>query len=74
MNTNNEELLKLSHKIKYERGKKHISQLDLSLTTGLTTRTISRIECGIINPKYSTLLKIADALKINLTELLNFKL
>ena len=74
MNVTKDELLKLGHKIKYERGKKHLSQLDLSLATSLTTRTISRIECGIIDPKYLTLLKIADALGISIVELLNFTL
>ncbi len=68
------EFLKLGYKIKYERVKKKISQLDLSLKTGLTTRTISRIECGTIDPKYSTLLKISNALNLNITELLDFKL
>ena len=69
-----EDFLKLGYKIKYLRNKKQLSQLDLSLKTGLTTRTISRIECGSIDPKYSTLVKIAEALETNLIELLNFSL
>ena len=70
----NENFLKLGYKIKYVRCKNDMSQLDLSLKTGLTTRTISRIECGQIDPKYSTLLKIANALSLDLPELLIFKL
>ena len=70
----NEEFLKLGHKIKYERSKRKISQLQLSLKTGLTTRTISRMECGNIDVKYSTLLKIARALDISVSNLLNFQL
>lgn len=69
-----EDFLKLGHKIKFERSKQKISQLDLSLLTGLTTRTISRIECGTIDPKYSTLVKIADALNLTIIDLLNFQL
>ena len=69
-----ENFLKLGHKIKYLRCKNKLSQLDLSLSTCLTTRTISRLECGQIDPKYSTLLKISDALGINLTDLLSFNL
>lgn len=69
-----EDFFKLGYKIKYLRNKKQLSQLDLSLKTGLTTRTISRIECGSIDPKYSTLVKIAEALETNLIELLNFSL
>lgn len=68
------DFLKLGYKIKYERVKKKISQLDLSLLTGLTTRTISRIECGTIDPKYSTLVKIAKALDLEIKDLLNFTL
>ena len=68
------DFLKLGSKIKYERVKKKISQLDLSLRTGLTTRTISRIECGTIDPKYSTLVKIAKALDLEIKELLDFTL
>lgn len=66
--------LKLGYKIKYERGKRKISQLALSMLTGLTTRTISRIECGTIDPKFSTLVKIANALELEVVELLDFKL
>ncbi|MBR1424901.1 helix-turn-helix transcriptional regulator [bacterium] len=69
-----EEFLKLGYKIKYERVKKNLSQLDLSLKTGLTTRTLSRIECGVIDPKYSTLVKISFALEMPLTDLLSFTL
>ena len=66
------ELLKLGYKIKYERVKRGVSQLDLALKTGLTTRSISRIECGTNDPKYSTLVRIAEALNLELIELLNF--
>ena len=68
------DFLILGYKIKFERSKKKLSQMDLSLKTGLTTRSLSRIECGIIDPKFSTLIKIAEALEIDLCELLNFKL
>lgn len=71
---NKDNFLKLGYKIKYQRGKKGISQLDLALKTGLTTRTISRIECGTIDPKYSTLVKISEALDIALPDLLTFVL
>ena len=68
------DFLKLGYKIKYERNKRGLSQLDLSLKTGLTTRSLSRIECGIIDPKYSTLAKIAEAFEIDICELLKFQL
>ena len=68
------DLLKLGYKIKYERLKRGLSQLDLALETELTTRTISRIECGIIDPKYLTLKKISNALKIDIKDMLDLKL
>lgn len=71
---NKDDFLKLGYKIKYLRSKKRLSQLDLSLKTGLTTRTISRIECGTIDPKYSTLVRISEALDSKLIDLLNFSL
>ncbi len=70
----NTDLFKLGYKIKYERVKQKLSQLDLALLTGLTTRTISRIECGIIDPKFSTLLKISSALSLEIKDLLDFQL
>lgn len=69
-----EDFLRLGYKIKFERGKQKISQLELALKTGLTTRTVSRIECGTIDPKLSTLIKIAEALGTKVTDLLNFQL
>ena len=68
------DFLKLGYKIKFERSKKKLSQMDLSLKTGLTTRSLSRIECGIIDPKFSTLIKIAEAIEIDLCDLINIKL
>ncbi len=69
-----DDFLKLGYKIKFERGKRKMSQLDLALKTGLTTRSISRIECGMIDPKLSTLQRISSALEIDIIELLNFNL
>ena len=69
-----EDFLRLGYKIKFERGKQKISQLELALKTGLTTRTVSRIECGTIDPKLSTLIKIAEALGTKVTDLLNIQL
>lgn len=69
-----ETFLKLGYKIKFERNKAKISQMELALKTGLTTRTISRVECGTIDPKLSTLMKIASSLNLDVKELLDFKL
>lgn len=71
---NRTDFLKLGYKIKFERCKRGLSQLDLSFKTGLTTRSLSRLECGIIDPKLSTLVKIAKAFDVEAYELLNFQL
>ena len=71
---NREFFFKLGYKITYERVKKQLSQLELSLQSGLTTRTLSRIESGTIDPKISTLKRIADALCIAIADLLKFEL
>jgi len=34
--------------------------------------TLSRIEAGLVDPKYLTLLKIAESLDTNLSKLLDF--
>ncbi len=39
---------------------------------GLEPSTISRIEKGMVEPKYLTLLHLAEALEIKLSELLDF--
>lgn len=38
----------------------------------LTKATVSRIENGIVDPKLSTLIKIADSLDISVSDLLNY--
>ncbi len=69
-----EEFLKLGLKIKFERLKRNLTQEQLAEIAGMNTRSLSTIECGESNPRYSTLLNISKALKMRITELLDFKL
>ncbi|MDR1168807.1 MAG: helix-turn-helix domain-containing protein [Heliobacteriaceae bacterium] len=69
-----DDFLKLGHKIKFERTRRKMSQLALALKTGLTTRSVSRIECGTNDPRYSTLMRIAQAFDMELSDLFNFRL
>ena len=56
--------------VKIERIKKGMTQLELSKKTGIGRITISKIEKGQFeNVKLSLLIKIADALDTNVTEL-----
>lgn len=74
MQHNNEDLLKLGNHIKNLRLDKKLTirMLCYNKGLGLEPSTISRIEQGIVDPKYLTLLKIAEALDIEIKDLLNF--
>ena len=49
-----------------------LSMLCYNKGLGLEPSTISRIEKGMVEPKYLTLLHLAEALEIKLSELLDF--
>ena len=65
----NDKLLILGQRIRFERLKKGLSQEELAEKTDLSRRAISCIECGVNDAKYTTLLKIADALEIDISVL-----
>ena len=67
-------LLQLGQKIRYERLKKGLSQEDLEEKSMVSRRTISEIERGNADIRYTNLLQISEALNMTLSELLNFKL
>jgi transcriptional regulator with XRE-family HTH domain len=58
----------IAERLKYERLKQHISQVDLSYCSGVRSSTISRIETGA-DPLFSNAIKIAKALDISLAQL-----
>jgi uncharacterized Tic20 family protein len=60
----------IAKKIIHFRKQKGITQEALSEVTGLNVRTIQRIESGEVDPRLYTLRSIADALGVNLEELL----
>ena len=61
--------MNLSKRIKKTRIKNGLTQLDLSKKSGLTLRTIQRIENGIYVPSTVLALKIAKTLKCNVEDL-----
>lgn len=67
-------LLKLGSKIRYERIKKKLSQEELAEIANLNMRSISMLECGLSDAKFTTLYKIANALEIELESLIKFTL
>ncbi len=67
-------LLKLGSKIRYERMKRQLSQEELAELANLNMRSISTIECGITDVKFTTLNKLAQAFGIEMQTLIEFKL
>mgnify|MGYP002623662363 CR=1 FL=1 len=67
-------LLKLGNKIRYERMRKKLSQEELAEMANINMRSISTIECGLTDIKFTTLTKIAEALNIETTSLIDFRL
>jgi len=69
----NVKLLELGNQIRLERMKRDISQEKLAEMANVSIRTISDIERGITDIRYTNLLQIAEAFGITLAEMLNFK-
>lgn len=67
-------IIELGNKIRLERMKRDISQEKLAEMANVSIRTISDIERGITDIRYTNLLQIAGAFDLTLSELLNFKL
>ncbi len=65
-------LQKLGNHIKKLRKERKLTISALCYKNGLEPSTISRIEKGLVEPKYLTLLNIANAFKLTLSEFLNF--
>ena len=59
-------LLKLGSKVRYERIKKNLSQEELAEIANLNMRSISTIERGVIDVKFTTLTKLAEALGVEI--------
>ena len=63
----------LAQNIRIERARNKISQLKLSELANLSLDTISTIEREVANPTLSTIIAIANALKVDLNTLLPLK-
>ena len=66
------ELMKLGSHIRKLRKEKKLTISALCYKNGLEPSTISRIEKGLVEPKFLTLLNIAKAFNLTLSEFLNF--
>jgi len=63
--------MKTGQLIREIRLKKGMTQEELSAKTGISSRTIQRIELGKVEPRTYTLQTIADALEVKYEELIN---
>jgi transcriptional regulator with XRE-family HTH domain len=63
-------LKKLALNIKRIRKEKGITQVDLAYACGFEKQNMQRIEAGKTSPTLKTLLKISDALEIDIKELM----
>ena len=66
-----EVLTKIGLRIKYLRDEKKISQQDLAAACNFEKSSMSRIEAGRTNLTIGTLLKICDALHVELKDLVD---
>lgn len=66
------ELINLGKRIKSLRKRKKMTLSMLCYRNGLEPSTVSRIEAGIVEAKYLTLIKIAKAFNMEICELLDF--
>nr|WP_304341027.1 helix-turn-helix transcriptional regulator [Clostridioides mangenotii] len=64
-------VLKVGCKIKEERMKKKIKQIELAKKVGISNTFLSDIEVGRSNPSIDTLRKIAEVLEVSYSELLD---
>ncbi len=66
-------LFKLGQSIRYLRLKKQLSQEELGFKSDLSTNSVSAIERGSYNFKIKTLYKIAEALQVDVMDILHCK-
>lgn len=64
----------LGNRIKQLREQKKMSQQELASACDFEKSNMSRIEAGNTNPTYYTLVKVAQALDIKLSELMDISL
>ena len=66
-------LFKIGQSVRYLRLKKGFSQEELAFKSSLNTNSISTLERGLNNIKIKTLYKIAQALEIEVIEIIECK-
>ena len=65
------EITAFGKKLRQLRIKRGLSQLDLELLTGMNRTEISRIENGLKNIEFLTIVKLATALEVEIHDFFN---
>jgi transcriptional regulator with XRE-family HTH domain len=68
-----DELRQIGKNIRKYRLKRNLTQLDLGAACGFEESSIGRLETGKTNPTIKTLLTIANALNVTLSDLVRLK-
>jgi DNA-binding XRE family transcriptional regulator len=61
----------MGENVKTARRQRFMTQAQLAKTTGLSQRTLVNIETNRVQPHFSTILKIAEALGVDPSELVD---
>ncbi len=61
--------VKIGHSVREQRVKRFMTQEQLARTAGISLRQMVRIEKNEVEPRFSTILKLAAALKAEPSEL-----
>ncbi|WP_378980615.1 helix-turn-helix domain-containing protein [Pedobacter lithocola] len=69
--TEEELLKKIGQRIKELRREKGMPQIELAVELNYEKSNMSRLESGRVNPRITTLFKVAKALDVDLQELIN---
>lgn len=64
-----DELIKLGKRLRQLRKEKELTQLDLEVRSGIDNGDISRIENGQKNIEFHSIVKLAEALEVELYQL-----
>ena len=67
------EVTGFGRRLKEERKKKNLTQLDLEVACGISRTEISKIENGLKNIEFSTIIKLAQTLDIETFQLFQYK-
>jgi transcriptional regulator with XRE-family HTH domain len=63
--------VKIGENVKAARRRRFITQAQLAKAASLSQRTLVNIETNRVEPHFSTILKLAEALGVDPTELVN---